>query len=122
MLRNRLEDNRQEPLREFNRPVHLPHAPVGFDRSRRADKYDRVGLRNQATEAPLPVLASRDVVADEERRKPDKFEPSHQFVGELSRILPGIGDEDLELLGCTSVSHGVTTWITHIAPSTKPSY
>ena len=97
MLRNRLEDNRQEPLREFNRPVHPPHAAVRFDRFRRDDKYDRVGLRNQATEARLPILASRDVVAVEKWREATIFETSYQFVGKLGRIFARIGDEDLEL-------------------------
>src|SRR6516165_3740941 len=106
MLRNRLEDNRQEPLREFNRPVHLPHAAVGFDRFRRDDKYDRVGLRNQATEARLPILASRDVAAVEEWREATIFETCYQFVGERGRILPRIGNEDLELLSCASIGHG----------------
>src|SRR5262249_60787043 len=74
----------------------------------RDDKSDCVGLRNQAAEARLPVLASRDVVAVEERREASKFESRQQFVGERGRIPPRIGDEDLELLACTSVGHTVT--------------
>ena len=69
MLGNRLENNRQEPLREFNRPVHFPHAAVRFHRFRRDDKYDRVGLRNQAAKARLPVLARLDIMAVEKWRK-----------------------------------------------------
>src|SRR5262249_49502989 len=112
MLWNRLENNRQEPLREFDRPVHLPHAAVGFDRFRRDDKYDRVGLRNQATEAHLPILANRDVVAVEEWREAPIFETSYQFVGELGRILARIGDEDLELFARARISHRL---LDHIA-------
>src|SRR6516165_8894876 len=112
MLRNRLEDNRQEPLREFNRPVHLPHAAVGFDRFRRDDKYDRVGLRNQATEARLPILASRDVVAVEEWREATIFETSYQFVGKLGRIFARIRDEDLEFFARNRISHRL---LDHIA-------
>src|SRR6516162_714466 len=112
MLWNWLEDNRQEPLREFNRPVHLPHAAVGFDRFRRDDKYDRVGLGNQATEARLPILASRDVVAVEEWREATIFETSYEFVGKLGRIFARIGDEDLELFGRAKVSHRL---LDHIA-------
>src|SRR5262245_3907455 len=107
MLRNRLEDNGQEPPRDFNCALDLPHAAVGFDRFRRDDKYDRVGLPNQAAEARLPILASRDVVAIEEWREATIFETSYQFVGELRRILARIGDEDLELLSCASVGHGL---------------
>ena len=84
VIGDRLEDNRQEPLRQRKRPVHLPRAALRLDRFRGDDKYDRVGLRNQAAEARFPVLASRDVVAVEERRKAPKFEPRHQFVGECA--------------------------------------
>jgi hypothetical protein len=38
-------------------------------------------LGNQATEARLPILASRDVVAVEEWREATIFETSYQFVG-----------------------------------------
>ena len=69
MLRHRLEDHRQEPLRQFDRPVHLPHAALGLDRLRRDDEHDRVGLLDQAAEARFPLLAGRDVVAVEERRE-----------------------------------------------------
>jgi hypothetical protein len=47
-------------------------------------------LRNQAAEARLPILASRDVVAVEERRETSNFEPCHEFVDERGRILPRI--------------------------------
>src|SRR5262249_60332519 len=64
-------------------------------------------MRNQATKAHLPILASRDVVAVEEWREATIFETSYQFVGKLGRILARIGDEDLELLSCASVGHGL---------------
>src|SRR5262249_38386742 len=108
-FRDLLEDNRQETLRQCERPAHFPRALLGLDRFWRDDKYDRVGLRNQATEARLPFLASRDVEAVEERREAGNFEPRHQFVGECRRIPPRIGDKDLELLACDSVGHGYLT-------------
>src|SRR5262249_38644575 len=85
---------------------------VGFDRFRRDDKYDRVGLRNQATEARLPVLASHDVVPVEKWREATIFETSYQFVGKLGRILARIGDEDLELFARARISHRL---LDHIA-------
>src|SRR5262249_39634005 len=101
--------NRQEPLRQLNRPVHFPRAALGLDSFRRDDKYHRVGLRNQAAQARLPGLAWSNVVAVEERREAGNFEPRQQFVGGLSRIPPRIGDEDLELLSCANVRHGYPT-------------
>jgi hypothetical protein len=89
-------DGAQERLKA-NAAWRVFELPCGHD--------DRVGLRNQAAEARFPVLASRDVVAVEERRKAGKFEPRHQFVGERGRIPPRIGDEDLELLHCAGVGH-----------------
>src|SRR5262249_33646463 len=89
-----------------------PHAAVRFDRFRRDDKYNRVGLRNQATEARLPILASRDVVAVEEWREATIFETSYQLVGELGRVLARIGDEDLELFARARISHRL---LDHIA-------
>jgi hypothetical protein len=62
-------------------------------------------LRNQTAKTRFPVLASRDVVAVEERREASNFEPRHQFVGKRGRIPPRIGDEDLELLACASIGH-----------------
>src|SRR5262249_33927069 len=108
VIGNRLEDNRQQPLRQLNRPLHLPCALLRLDRFRRDDKYDCVGLRNQAAEARLPILASRDVVAVEEWREATIFETRHHFVRARGRIPPRIGDEDLELLACASVGHTVT--------------
>src|SRR5262249_17351106 len=108
MLRDRLEDNRQEPLRQFDRPVHLPPAALRLDRFRRDDKYDPVCLRNQAAEACFPGLARLDVVAVEERREAGNFESGQEFVGERGGILTRIGDEDLELLSCTNVGHTLT--------------
>src|SRR6516162_8683453 len=92
-----------------------------LDRFRRDDKYDRVRLRNQAAEARFPVLASSDVVAVEERRKAYEFEPGHQFVGERGRILPRIGDEDLEFLSCANVRHGYPTKPKSVAGRHKTS-
>jgi len=66
-------------------------------------------LLNQATEASLPILTSRDVVAVEKWRKSSNFKPRKQFVGECRRILPRIGDEDLEFLSCANVRHGYPT-------------
>src|SRR5262249_20733197 len=43
----------------------------------------------------------------EKRRKSSYFKPRQQFVSELGRILARIGDEDLELLSCASVGHGI---------------
>src|SRR5262249_42160377 len=115
MLRDRLEDKRQEALREFNCPVHLPHAAIRFDCFRRDDEYDGVRLRNQAAEAPLPVLASRDVVPVEEWRETTIFETSYQFVRKLGRIFARIGDEDFELLSCASVGH----WLPGSRPESR---
>src|SRR5262245_58035012 len=109
MGRYRLEDNRQEPLRQFNRPVHLPDAAIRLDRFWRNDKYDGIGLGNQASKARFPILASCDVVTVQEWRESAKFKPGYQFVGKCRRITPRIGDEDLELLACVCVGHGYVT-------------
>ena len=44
-------------------------------------------------------------MAVEKWRKSSYFKPRQQLVRELGRILARIGDEDLELLGCTRVTH-----------------
>jgi hypothetical protein len=77
MLRNRFEDNRQDPLRELNCAIHLPDAALRLHRFRRDDKYHRVGLLDQTAKARLPLLANRNVVAVEKWRKASKFEPGN---------------------------------------------
>src|SRR5262245_7513900 len=47
-------------------------------------------------------------MAVEEWREATIFETSYQFVGKLGRIFARIGDENLELLSCASVSHGLS--------------
>jgi hypothetical protein len=80
----------------------------GFDRFGRDDKYDRVGLRNQAAEARLPGLARLYVLAVEERREAGNFEPGQEFIGKCRGIRPRIGDEDLELFTCASDGYRLT--------------
>jgi hypothetical protein len=51
MLRNRLEDKWKEPLREFNRPVHLPHRtaislPLAASQMRAVWSHDAVTMRD----------------------------------------------------------------------------
>src|SRR5262249_21370143 len=86
----------------------------GFDRFRRDDKYDRVGLRVQATEARLPILASRNVVAVAGVWASSLIDSRFPLVVSLATTLSRIGVADSLTLSCASVGHGLPRSILEI--------
>jgi hypothetical protein len=94
-IRHRLEDYRQQTLRQLDCLVDLPAAAFRFHGLRGNHEYDRIGFLDEAAQPRFPILARGNVVAIEKRRKPGKFHTRDQLVGERPRVLARVGDEDL---------------------------